>query len=127
MNTEVLNYIGNPDYLPNCKKYADALLPIAVKKGIITKFNQKLIEINKEENIATFTSEHGKEEVGFDFMHFVPPQSAPEFIRKSELAAANGWLDVDKNTLQHNKFPNIFGMGDAANLPTGKTAAAVFS
>ena len=60
-------------------------------------------------------------------MHFVPPQSAPEFIRTSELAAANGWLDVDKNTLQHSKFKNIFGMGDAANLPTGKTAAAIFS
>ena len=68
---------------------------IAEKKGIITKFDHKLVEINKEQNIATFTSEHGTEKVGFEFMHFVPPQSAPEFIRQSELAAANGWLDVD--------------------------------
>jgi sulfide:quinone oxidoreductase len=29
--------------------------------------------------------------------------------------------------LQHNKFKNIFGLGDVCNLPTAKTAAAIFS
>ena len=26
--------------------------------------------------------------------------------------AAGGWLDVDKATLQHKRFPNVFGVGD---------------
>ena len=60
-------------------------------------------------------------------MHIVPPQSAPEFIASSELAHDSGYLDVNINTLQHNKFSNIFGLGDVANLPTSKTAAAIFS
>lgn len=53
--------------------------------------------------------------------------SAPEFVRTSTLAHENGWLDVNINTLQHNKYKNIFGLGDVCNLPTAKTAAAIFS
>lgn len=29
--------------------------------------------------------------------------------------------------MQHNKYSNIYGLGDICNLPTAKTAAAVFS
>lgn len=63
----------------------------------------------------------------FDFLHIVPPQTAPEFIEKSELAHESGWLDVNINTLQHVRFENVFGHGDVCNLPTPKTAAAIFS
>ena len=57
----------------------------------------------------------------------MPPQTAPEFIEKSELAHESGWLDVNINTLQHVRFENVFGHGDVCNLPTPKTAAAIFS
>lgn len=60
-------------------------------------------------------------------MHIVPPQSAPDFIATSELAHDNGFLDVNISTLQHNKYSNIFGLGDVNNLPTSKSAAAIFS
>ncbi len=43
------------------------------------------------------------------------------------IAAANGYVDVNINTLRHNKFPNIFALGDSANLPTAKTAAGIMS
>jgi sulfide:quinone oxidoreductase len=43
------------------------------------------------------------------------------------IAAANGYVDVDTATLRHNKFKNIFAIGDAANLPTAKTAAGIMS
>ncbi len=61
----------------------------------------------------------------FDFLHLAPPQAAPRFVRESELANEAGWLDVDKHSLQHKKYPNIFGLGDVAALPTAKTGAAV--
>jgi NADH dehydrogenase FAD-containing subunit len=50
---------------------------------------------------------------------------AYEFLSKSPLADANGFVDVVKETLQHKKFPNIFAIGDCTNLPTSKTAAAI--
>jgi sulfide:quinone oxidoreductase len=64
-------------------------------------------------------------EMPFDMLHLAPPQAAPKFIRESTLANEDGWLDVDHNSLQHNKYANIFGLGDVAALPTAKTGAAI--
>lgn len=36
-----------------------------------------------------------------------------------------GFLDVDPKTLQHNKFKNIFGIGDCSSSPNSKTMAAI--
>ncbi|KUF40292.1 NAD(P)/FAD-dependent oxidoreductase [Myroides marinus] len=64
-------------------------------------------------------------EISFDFLHLAPPQTAPQFIKASDLVNAAGWLDVDHNSLQHNKYSNVFGLGDVAGLPTAKTGAAI--
>ena len=61
----------------------------------------------------------------FDMIHVTPPQSAPDFIRQSPLVDAKGWVDVNKYTLQHTKFQNIFSLGDVTNTPNAKTGAAV--
>jgi sulfide:quinone oxidoreductase len=67
--------------------------------------------------------------IPYDMLHLAPPQSAPDFIKKSPLAYAEGnnkgWLNVNINTLQHNVYKNIFGIGDSAALPTAKTGAAI--
>jgi sulfide:quinone oxidoreductase len=49
----------------------------------------------------------------------------PDVVRNSPLANAAGWCEVDKHTLQHVRFPEVFGIGDASNLPTSKTGAAI--
>jgi len=64
-------------------------------------------------------------EMPFDLLHLAPPQTAPKFVKESVLVNEAGWLDVDINSLQHKKYPNIFGIGDIAALPTAKTGAAV--
>lgn len=61
----------------------------------------------------------------FDLLHLAPPQTAPEFVKESDLVNEAGWLDVDIHSMQHRKYPNIFGLGDVAALPTAKTGAAV--
>jgi sulfide:quinone oxidoreductase len=61
----------------------------------------------------------------YDFLHLAPPQTAPKFVKESELVNETGWLDVNIHTLQHNQYPNIFGLGDVAALPTAKTGAAI--
>jgi sulfide:quinone oxidoreductase len=58
-------------------------------------------------------------------IHVTPPMGPPDFIKNSPLADGAGWVDVNKSTLQHNKYPNIFGLGDASSLPTSKTGAAI--
>ena len=65
--------------------------------------------------------------IPFDLLHLAPPQSAPDVIKNSPLSngTPGGWIDVDINTLQHNKYSNVFAVGDAAALPTAKTGAAI--
>ncbi len=60
----------------------------------------------------------------FDMIHVCPPQRAPGFVRESPLADQAGWIEVDPATLQHPRFGNVFGAGDACSAPNAKTAAA---
>lgn len=64
-------------------------------------------------------------EVPFSMLLVTPPMSAPDVVKQSTLSDAEGWLDVDPNTLQHVRHLNVFGIGDCTNLPTVKMGAAV--
>jgi sulfide:quinone oxidoreductase len=66
--------------------------------------------------------------MNFDLCHSVPPQSAPDFIKNSPLRDqenALGYVEIDKNTMQHSRFPNVFALGDCTNAPCSKTGAAI--
>ena len=89
-----------------------------------------MVEIDAIRKRARFEYLEGEmkgtsEWVNYEMIHVTPPQSAPNFVRNSSLANAAGWVDVDKNTLQHVRFTNVFSLGDAAGLPTAKTGAAI--
>jgi sulfide:quinone oxidoreductase len=80
---------------------------------------------NESKEIGEKISGLTKIEVPFDMLHLAPPQAAPKFIKESSLVNKDGWVDVNINSLQHNTYPNIFGLGDVAALPTAKTGAAI--
>ena len=61
----------------------------------------------------------------YDMMHVSPPMGPLACLKDSPVSDANGWVDVNKATLQHTRFPNVFAIGDCTNVPTSKTAAAV--
>ena len=48
-----------------------------------------------------------------------------QVYKDSILANEAGWIDVNPETLQHNKYQNVWAIGDCSSLPTSKTAAAV--
>lgn len=97
----------------------------------ITKFVGEPDKLIYNDHEALHVEEISKEEVviPYDMLHLAPPQSAPDFIKRSKLAIQDGpnkgWIDVDKYTLLHNKYSNVFALGDSAALPTAKTGAAV--
>ena len=114
---------GVAAYVPALESYID-------KYKAKTHFNHTLVEVDGANKRAYFkSSEAGKEnEViceEFDMIHVCPPQKSPEFVAKSALADAGGWLDVDQFSLQHKKFANVWGLGDVMNTPNAKTMAAV--
>lgn len=63
----------------------------------------------------------------FDMVHAVPRQSAPDWIKAGPLSTGEptGYVEVDKHTLQHVRFPNVFALGDAGSTPNSKTGAAI--
>jgi sulfide:quinone oxidoreductase len=108
------------------EKYRLELEKIVASKGIDARYEHNLVEIRPAENVAIFERANGeREEIKYSMLHLVPPQSAPDFVKHSPLADAQGWVDVDKHTLQHKRFPNVFSLGDASSLPTSRTGAAI--
>lgn len=109
---------GVQDYVP-------ALMTYVEKYGIDLELGSNLVAIDGPAQRATFETGDGQETVDFDMIHVVPPQVAPQFLADSPLANEAGWTDVDQHTLQHVRYPNVFGLGDAGSMPNAKTAAAV--
>ena len=127
--TDIQWYTSVGDMFPNCKKYADKLDVIRTDKGITANFQHLIQRVDKDNRKVYFKNLKTNEEVpvDYDFLHVVPPQTAPTFISESGLSSPNGFVDVDNGTLRHNRYSNIFSLGDCANLATAKTAAGVFS
>lgn len=109
------------------KKYADSLTKVADQYGIDRVWNSDLVELRPDKKEAVFqdmgTGEQTVEQ--YDMIHVTPPMSSPDFLSSSPLAADTGWVEVDKHTTQHTRFPNVFALGDCSNLPTSKTGAAI--
>ena len=101
------------------------------EREVKIRYDHVMSAIDPGKRIATFNTPEGKKEIGFDFVNVIPPMRAPEAVRKSALAwqsgpfAADGWMEVDMKTLRHKRFANVFGVGDVAGVPKGKTAASV--
>ena len=128
-NTEIQYWSGGTR-LFGVDKYEKTLKQVAERDKVQMNFFTKLVEIDGPNKKAKFVGigEQNKDkvyDVEFDMIHVTPPQSAPDFVRNSSIANEAGWVDVDKYTLQHNKFKNIFSLGDASSLPTSRTGAAI--
>lgn len=114
--------------------FSKALDEIVKEKNIEPKFAHKIVGVDAEKKEAIFdvTDAQGsvtRQNLKYDLLHLVPTMSAHSFIAESSLAFQEGdqkgWLAVDKFTLQHLNYSNIFGVGDVTGVPNSKTGAAV--
>jgi sulfide:quinone oxidoreductase len=110
--------------------FARELVKVAARHGVDVNYQHNLVAVDGKAKKATFEIAGGDKqgqriEVPYDMLHVSPPQSPPAEIKASPLANAAGWVEVNQNSLQHVRFANVFGLGDAASTPNSKTAAAV--
>ena len=125
-------------------EYADAIEKQFIARDMKWNFNHNLVAVDIAKKIAIF-DKHWQEkgpydkdleeysmvtknlnvEIPFDLLHITPPQKAPDEIGKSAIGSAKGWVPVNKETLQHVKYNNIFALGDIAAVPMGKTGGTV--
>ena len=115
--------------------------------NITDKWDHVLRKIDAENKVATFehkyqtkgeydkdleeyaTIEHSEMiDMPYDFIHVVPPMKPVDAVASSSLGwqkgSAKGWLECDKNTLQHRRYKNVFGIGDILGIPKGKTGGS---
>lgn len=107
--------------------YTPALERIIESRGIEVRLGHELTMLKPEAKQALFRNLKTGEDVtiDYDMIHVTPPMGAPDFVRASALASPEGWVEVDKHTLRHVRFPNVFALGDNSSLPTSKTGAAI--
>ncbi|XP_077524567.1 sulfide:quinone oxidoreductase, mitochondrial-like [Amblyomma americanum] len=113
-------------------KYADALWEVVKERGIAVNLRHELVQVRPARREAVFrlldSKDDPKETATFKYnmLHVVPPMTVSAALKTGpSFADAAGFLDVDGETLQHKRYPNVFGIGDCTNVPTAKTAAAV--
>ncbi len=139
-----LTFYADSGKLFGVKEYADAIEKQFIARDMKWNFNHNLIGVDIKNKVATF-DKHWQEkgaydkdleeyetitknmnvDVPFDLLHITPPQKAPDEIGKSAIGSAKGWVPVNKETLQHVKYKNIFALGDIAAVPMGKTGGTV--
>ncbi|MBY0540388.1 MAG: NAD(P)/FAD-dependent oxidoreductase [Campylobacterales bacterium] len=139
-----LTFYADSGKLFGVKEYADAIEKQFIARDMKWNFNHNLTGVDIAKKTAMFNkhwqekgaydkdleeyetiNKHENVEVPFDLLHITPPQKAPDEIGKSAVGSAKGWVPVDKETLQHVKYKNIFSLGDIAAVPMGKTGGSV--
>ncbi|WP_308909235.1 TIGR01244 family sulfur transferase [Pseudokordiimonas caeni] len=114
---------GVADYVPALMDYVKAY-------DAHLHFKESLVAVDGSAKTATFevTDNEGvtrTETRPFDMIHVCPPQGPLDFMKKSPLGDAAGWVEVHHDTLQHVRYGNVFGLGDGCSAANAKTAAAV--
>ncbi|TCO74022.1 NAD(P)/FAD-dependent oxidoreductase [Rhodovulum euryhalinum] len=100
-------------------------------RGVKPSFDHVLKAIDPGKKILTFATPEGDREMDYDFTNVIPPMVAPDVVRNSPLPwqdgpwVNEGWAEVDKETMRHVRYRNVFAVGDIAGVPKGKTAASV--
>ncbi|HQS50996.1 MAG: pyridine nucleotide-disulfide oxidoreductase [Sphingobacteriales bacterium 17-39-43] len=128
-----VHYLSGAGAIFAVKEYADTLTEVVQNYNIKPHFGVNVTELDGPNKKVHFEEKNAeglvlKKEMKFDMCHAVPPQSAPDFIKSSPLADPNnpyGYVEVNKSTLQHSRYPNVFALGDCTNAPCSKTGAAI--
>lgn len=112
------------------KVFSDVLEKVVERYGITVHFTSEVTEVDTgaREVVVRSISEDTKTRLPYDLLHATPPQSAPDWVRASPLADPEnpfGYIQVDKGTMQHTRYPDVFALGDAGSTPNSKTGAAI--
>lgn len=125
-------------------EYHEAILKQFKERGFKWNYSHNLIEMDTNAKVAVF-DKHWEEkgafdpdleeyaiikkseriEVKYDFIHVTPPMKAPNVVKNSPIGSEKGWVPVDKETLQHTKFKNVWCLGDVAAVPMAKTGGSI--
>ncbi len=144
-----MTFLPNGSTMFGVKEYHEAIVKQFEARDMKWEYKNNLIGVDTTKKVATFEKkwlEKGewdkdleeyemipmskKVEREYDFLHVTPPMRAPDAVKDSILAwqkgsaSKGGWVELNKETLQHTRYPNVFGLGDVAGIAMGKTGGS---
>ncbi|MBK9256372.1 MAG: FAD-dependent oxidoreductase [Saprospiraceae bacterium] len=81
--------------------------------------------IESVDNEAKTIIDYGGKIIPFDLLVTVPTNKGSDVIEKSGMGDELNFIPTDKGTLQSKKYPDVFVIGDATNVPTSKAGSVV--
>jgi len=139
-----LTFYPNGSTMFGVKEYHDAILEQFKVRDFKWHYKHNLTAVDLANKTATFdhfwdekgewdpdleeydiVTKHKDVVVPYDMLHITPPMKAPDEIGNSPIGSGKGWVPVNKETLKHVKYDNIFSLGDIAAVPMGKTGGSV--
>ena len=139
-----LTFLPDSSRMFDIKEYHDAIVNQFKARDMKWDYRHNLVAVDPVRRVATFDkhwSEKGswdkdlkkysiitkskKVKREFDLLHITPPMRAAEEIANSPIGSSEGWVPVDRETLQHIKYHNIFALGDIIDTPMGKTGSSI--
>ncbi|WP_144875650.1 NAD(P)/FAD-dependent oxidoreductase [Microbacterium sp. 1.5R] len=95
--------------------------------GIEAIYNADLAEVRPQASELDVVVDGQTTTIGYDVLHASPPQAAAAWIAESGLQGEDGFVDVDRETLRHRRWDNVWALGDAASLTRIRSGGAIRS
>ena len=99
---------------------AERLSHLLDEKGIAVETDFMVERIDDD---ARSLVSYDEREIPFDLLVTVPLNKGADFLAGTGLADHLNYVQVDKHTLRSRHRPDVFALGDAADLPTSKAGA----
>lgn len=102
--------------------------PVAAKMlgGIFEERSISMVNgfvLSKVDGEKKYIESYDGRKVDYDLLVTIPLHNGSDAIMNSEMGDSMGFLPTDKHTLQARNFDNIFGIGDATDLPSSKAGS----
>ena len=112
--TEIHLYAAEPGPMgvagPDVSK---AVRQMVESKGILYHPEHQILRADAQSRELTFAN---GVLVRYDLLAYVPPHRAPRVVQSAGLAPENGWIAVNRNTLE-TVFPGVYALGDVVSIP----------
>ncbi|AXJ00121.1 sulfide:quinone oxidoreductase [Cyclonatronum proteinivorum] len=125
-------YSPQASLFPVVPKIDKIIMPMMEDRGMHNHYHTELKAISTADRVAYFEKrlpDGNTREVRqpYDLLHPMPRFQTPKPLREGPLTAEGigGQVEVDRETLQHKRFPNVFAVGDCAATGAPKTAATI--
>ena len=90
------------------------------ERGIVLETDFMIERVDQERKVI---ASYDEREIEYDLLVTIPLNMGADFVGRSGLGDELNYVQVDKHTGQSRSHPDIFALGDAADLPTSKAGS----